>query len=114
MNNVFKAIEGYFIDHNYTSTPVHGTLTELLPARRLEKKENKWKIDILMHAFERQSTVTLRIEDDFRSAQQTMDWVASKLEDMSVGIAGSCLCYPYSVLLEILACIMLPYQNFWR
>lgn len=80
----------------------------------LEKKENKWKIDILMHAFERQSTVTLRIEDDFRSAQQTMDWVASKLEDMSVGIAGSCLCYPYSVLLEILACIMLPYQNFWR
>ena len=29
----------------------------------------------------------LRIEDAFRSAQQTMDWVTSKLEDVSVGLA---------------------------
>jgi hypothetical protein len=50
---------------------------------------NKWKINILgkVEALERQSTVTLRIEDAFRSAQQTMDWVASKLENLSVGLA---------------------------
>ena len=50
---------------------------------------NKWKRNILekVDALERQFTVTLRIEDAFRCAQQTMDWVASKLEDVSVGLA---------------------------
>jgi hypothetical protein len=55
----------------------------------LEKEVNKWKLNILekLDTLERQSTFTLRIEDAFRSAQQTMDWVASKLEDVSVGLA---------------------------
>jgi hypothetical protein len=55
----------------------------------LEKEVNRWKMNILekVDALERQSTVTLRIEDAFWSAQQTMDWIASKLEDLSVGLA---------------------------
>jgi hypothetical protein len=41
----------------------------------LEKEVNRWKLNILekVEALERQSTVALRIEDAFRSAQQTMD-----------------------------------------
>jgi hypothetical protein len=38
-----------------------------------------------MDALEKQSSVTMRIDDTFRSAQQTMDWIASKLKDISVG-----------------------------
>jgi hypothetical protein len=55
----------------------------------LEKEVNRWKLNILekVEVLERQSTVALRIEDAFRSAHQTMDWVASKLEDLSVGLA---------------------------
>jgi hypothetical protein len=55
----------------------------------LEKEVNRWKLNILekVEALERQSTVALRIEDAFRSAQQTMNWVASKLENLSVGLA---------------------------
>jgi hypothetical protein len=41
----------------------------------LAKEVNRWKLNILekVEALERQSTVALRIEDAFRSAQQTMD-----------------------------------------
>ena len=87
----------------------------------LEKEVNKWKMNILekVEALERQSTVALRIEDAFRSAQQTMDWVASKLEDLSVGLALLMVgnlpaeLFPPTQLRAVLKEIMMSLQAGW-
>lgn len=77
----------------------------------LEKEVNKWKINIFekVDALERQSTVTLRINDAFRSAQQIMDWVASKLEDVSVRCLPPEL-FPPAQLRTVIGEIRMPLQ----
>jgi hypothetical protein len=55
----------------------------------LEKEFNWWKVNIVetVSSLERQMLLEARIDDAFRTAQQTMDWVRMTLEDVSVGLA---------------------------
>jgi hypothetical protein len=57
--------------------------------RALEKEVNRWKVNMLetMNSLEWKFIMASRIDDAFRSAQRTLDWVRMTLEDFGVGLA---------------------------
>jgi hypothetical protein len=57
--------------------------------RALEKEVNRWRVNMIetMNSLECQFIMASRIDDAFRSAQRTLDWVRMTLEDFGVGLA---------------------------
>ena len=57
--------------------------------RALEKEVNRWRVNMLetVNSLEWQFIMGSRIDEAFRSAQRTLDWVRMTLEDFGVGLA---------------------------
>ncbi len=55
----------------------------------LDKEINRWKVNVTesVNSLELMILMTAKIDDAFRSAQQTMDWVRMAVEDVSIGLA---------------------------